>query len=170
MDKYQKHAEERQAMHEASGRRDYKPLSKNHEYVGLMAEKAFTDAFGGEVDVRLLSQGDKGHDFTLSDGTTVDVKGARRAHRLLVKAGKKKYADIFVLAQYDDSTQTATLVGWTTKENVLEKEPRDSGFGIVNHEVPAKELYPMWVLRRWHEGRLVRMSYDENGKIRYHKG
>lgn len=147
MEELRKHAEERKAMHTASKRRDYRPLSKGHELVGLAAERAWTDAFGGEVDLELRPRGDKGHDFSLPNGATVDVKGARRAHRLLVKAGKKKYADIFVLAHYDDGTETAKLVGWTTKEKVLEKTPRDSGFGIINYEVPAKELLPIEQLR-----------------------
>jgi hypothetical protein len=150
-DKLRKHAQERQAMHEASKRKDYKPLSKNHEAVGLAAEAAWVKVFGGEVDTRLLPRGDKGHDFVLSDGRTVDVKGARRAHRLLVKAGKKKYADIFVLAHYDDDTETATLVGWTTKQVVISKQPRDSGFGVVNYEVKARELLPMEMLEMLHQ-------------------
>lgn len=137
-----RHAQERKAMHEASKRRDYRPLSHNHELVGLSAERAWTDAFGGSVDLELRPRGDKGHDFTLN-GYTVDVKGARRSHRLLVKAGKKKYADIFVLAHYDDETENAKLVGWAWNEEVLAKTPKDSGFGIVNYEVPARELHPI---------------------------
>jgi hypothetical protein len=146
-----KHAKERHEMHTKRKTPGYKPLSENHQQVGLAAERAFADVFGGEVDTRLLPRGDKGHDFVLSDGRTVDVKGARRAHRLLVKAGKKKYADIFVLAHYDDDTETATLVGWTTKQVVISKQPRDSGFGVVNYEVKARELLPMEMLEMLHQ-------------------
>lgn len=166
MDKVQQHAREREQFH--SGRGYYTPKSKNHELVGLRGEEAWIRDFGGELDTTLRRGGDRGHDFHVGE-YTVDVKTARNAHRLLVKAGKRKYADIFVLARYDDDADRAELVGWAWADDVLSVEPRDTGFGIVNHSFPAKDLHPMWVLRQIRDGIPVAMSFDEEGNIRYHR-
>lgn len=167
MDEVQRHSRDRERFH--SGKPYYTPKSKNHELVGLRGEEAWIRDFGGELDTELRRGGDRGHDFKIGK-QTVDVKTARNAHRLLVKAGKKKYADIFVLARYDDDADEAELVGWIEAERVLSVKPRDTGFGIVNHEFPASKMHPMWVLHHSAKGWDVRMSYDEDGHIRYHKG
>lgn len=168
VDRVREHSRDRERFH--SGKPYYTPKSKNHELVGLRGEEAFIREFGGELDTELRPRGDKGYDFEVG-GQTVDVKTARNAHRLLVKAGRKKYADLFVLARYDDEEDKAELVGWVDAEEVLAVKPRDTGFGIVNHEFPASKLHPMWVMRRMADGeKLFRMSYDEDGRIQYHKG
>lgn len=119
-----------------------RPLSKDYEYVGLAGESAFAQATGLPPDLTLRAGGDKGQDFLLPLGFSVDVKTARKAGHLILEVGKP-VADIYVLAEYSDETGKATLVGWTWGRLLAKAPSRDFGYGVINHYIPRAELRPM---------------------------
>lgn len=125
-----------------------RPLSEGFEAVGVAGEIAFSLFGGMKVDEKPRSRGDKGVDFRHS--LTIDVKTARRANNLIVEVGKVK-ADLYVLCEWDDATETATLLGWAWGWEVS-RWPVDDGTlfknGIRNHYRAASALHPMaWLAR-----------------------
>lgn len=137
--KIKKIAKEREEVHKnhASSR----PLSEGYERLGLVGEYQFAKEFGFEVDEHLRPEGDGGKDFPSSLGT-IDVKTARKAFNLIVEEGHVE-SDIYVLAQYHDNTDSANLLGWAYKEEVLAAPTKDFGYGVINHYIPKKKLYKM---------------------------
>jgi hypothetical protein len=78
--------------------------------------------------------GDNGIDFEV-DGITIDVKATVGGMALLVK---KDFvlADIYVYARVISTLDgVVDLRGWVKREAVLSVPPRDTGRGIVNHQV-----------------------------------
>lgn len=129
--------------HHASSR----PLSDDYELIGLLGEVEFGKLTGQMVDLERRLDGDKGVDFVVPLNFTIDVKTARKAFNLIHEAGKS-FADIYVLARYDDETKTTELLGWEWGA-VLAKAPvRDFGHGIKNHYIAAENLRPMSELVR----------------------
>ena len=132
--------EARHEMHKdhASSR----PLSKDYHTVGLAGETAFGMLTGRMPDLERRIEGDAGVDFYIPLRFSVDVKTARKALHLIQEQGKIS-ADIYVLAEYDDETKKARLIGWEWGKT-LEKAPvKDFGYGIINHYIPASKLKPM---------------------------
>ena len=130
-------AERRHEIHKnhASSR----PLSKDYELVGLSGEVAFGELTGLEPDFSERPTGDEGIDSTLQNGKTVDVKTARKAFNLIHEI-KKPFVDIYVLAEYSDSTQKATLVGWEYGKTLSKAPKKDFGYGIINHYISRNNL------------------------------
>jgi len=141
-------AEERETIHRnhASSR----PLSKDYEYIGLKGEAQFSKEFGISLDLKLRPEGDKGSDFLTTLGS-IDVKTARKAYNLIVEKNKVD-ADIYVLAQYDDFTDKAILLGWAIKDQVLDAPAKDFGYNIINHYIPKVKLMPIEVLKNFIDG------------------
>ena len=141
-------AEEREDIHKnhASSR----PLSKNYEYIGLKGEAKFSEEFGFNLDLTLRPEGDKGSDFSTKLGS-IDVKTARKAYNLIVEKDKVD-ADIYVLAQYDDYTDKAILLGWAIKDQVLDAPAKDFGYDIINHYIPKSKLMSMGSLKNFIDG------------------
>lgn len=122
-------------------------LTENHDFIGLTGEWAFGEFVGLMPDFKGRLSGDKGIDFMLPGDSkvcplSVDVKTSRRGDKLLHEKGKG-FADIYVLAHYDESTKTAKLVGWEWGSKLRDVEPRDTGCGVINHEIPVYKLHPM---------------------------
>jgi len=116
-----------------------RPLSKDYEKVGLSGEVAFWHLTGVRPDFTDRPKGDKGIDFVLDDGRTVDVKTARKAFNLIHEVGKP-FADIYVLAQYNDGTMKATLIGWEYGKTLSKAPKKDFGYGIINHYISRNDL------------------------------
>lgn len=136
-------ARERTGLHR--GQSSCRPLSRDYDLVGLAGEKAFEDASGLSMDRSARPAGDGGSDFNVHVGMRLDVKTARRPICLLVEKGHVD-ADIYVLARYDEATQSAELLGWTWAGKVLAAPVRDFGRGIINHYIPREKLRPMSAL------------------------
>jgi hypothetical protein len=115
-----------------------RPLSKDYELIGICGEAAFSAATGIPIDLTSRVDGDKGIDFTTPVGT-VDVKTARKPYYLAVEQGKV-IADIYVLAQYDDETRRARLLGWEYGSAFRNLPTRGFGFGIISHYKDVKHL------------------------------
>ena len=127
------------------GHASSRPLSENYEYIGLRGEVEFAKLTGQMVDLTRRLRGDKGIDFIVPMMFTIDVKTARRAFNLIHEEGKP-FADIYILAQYDDELDFVSLIGWEWG-HILKKAPvQDFGYGINNHYIAAEELRPMETL------------------------
>ncbi len=134
---------------EADGRHDAhkdhassRPLSLDYEFIGLSGETAFGRVCGQMPDLDRKLEGDKGVDFYVPLIFSVDVKTARKAFHLIHEQGKH-FADIYVLAQYDDETKQSKLIGWEWGIKLKNAPVKDFGYGIMNHYIPAKELKPI---------------------------
>lgn len=130
----------REALHEDSP--TSRPLSEGYENVGMAGEFAFGEFSGLYPDVELKKSGDSGVDFTIPLMFTVDVKTARRAYNLIHEAGKS-FADIYVLAEFDDKSGSASLLGWEWGHVLAQAPTKDFGYGVINHYIPREKLRPM---------------------------
>ena len=135
-------AADRARLHK--GQDTSRPLSKEYELVGLSGEVAFSKETGYPLDLRTRIGGDNGVDFYTSLGT-VDVKTSRKPYFLVVEQGKVK-ADVYVLAQYDDESKTARLLGWEYGSTMKDQPIRDFGFGVINHYKAVSDLRNIWEL------------------------
>jgi hypothetical protein len=136
-------ASSREAIHRSHA--SSRPLSVNYEYIGLLGEACFAEEMGLELDRTARPGGDKGVDFITPLGT-IDVKTARKAYNLIHEQGKA-IANILVLAQYDDSTDSITFLGWEYGTVVTSRPTRDFGYRVINHFIPVKSLKPMESLK-----------------------
>ena len=119
-----------------------RPLSPDYDRVGAAGECAFGDWCGQSPDMTPKPRGDGGVDFHVSLRYGVDVKTARKAKFLLLEEGKP-VTDIYVLAEYDDATGTARLLGWAWGSVLVMAPLRDFGCGIQSHHLPRQDLRPM---------------------------
>jgi hypothetical protein len=122
-------------------------LGQDHDQVGMSGEFAFGEFSGLWPDTRLLSGGDDGVDFRISLAFTVDVKTARKPKYLIHEQGKL-FADIFVLAQYDNDTKRSELIGWEWGAKLRSSPVMDFGYGVLSHYIAAEKLRPMSELSR----------------------
>lgn len=139
-------AQQRHDLHKAHA--SSRPLSDGYEDVGVTGEFAFGAFCGLMPDVTARPAGDKGIDFRVLLRFSVDVKTARRPGHLIHEAGKP-FADIFVLARYDDDTQQAELLGWEWGAKLKLAPIKDFGYGVLSHYIPAGNLRPMAELDRY---------------------
>jgi hypothetical protein len=119
-----------------------RPLSEGYELIGLLGELEFAKQTGVMIDLERRLDGDKGIDFLVSVSLSVDVKTARKAHNLIHEKGKP-FADIYVLAQYDDLSGKTDLLGWEFGSTLKSSPTKDFGYGIENHYIPKEKLKPM---------------------------
>lgn len=120
---------------------------KNTDQIAMKGEFFFAKTTGMMPNLKEKIAGDSGIDFIVAIMMTLDVKTSRIGDRLLHKAGKPT-ADLYVLVHYIEAIDDCEYVGWTTRQFLLNKEPRDTGCGIINHEVLAGELRPIEELLR----------------------
>jgi hypothetical protein len=139
-----KYADARAALH--AGHASSRPLSDDHENVGLAGEFEFGRFCGQMPDLSERPAGDKGVDFVVPLLYTVDVKTARKASNLIHEASKPLAADIYVLAEHigDD----ARLLGWAWRSTLAAAPVKDFGHGIENRYIPREMLRPMEELGR----------------------
>jgi hypothetical protein len=134
-----------------SGHLSQRIFSKDHDKVGLSGEFAFGEFSGLWPDTRSLMNGDCGVDFTIGLRFTVDVKTYRKPANLIHEQGKP-FADIFVLAKYDDETGKSELLGWESGSTLKAAPVKDFGYGVINHYIAANCLRSMEELK----SRLIR--------------
>jgi len=123
--------------------RSQRQLSDGYDHVGMAGELAFGKAFGLMPDFDSLASGDKGVDFVLPLALTVDVKTFRKPRNLVHEVGKP-FADLYVLAQYNDEDGSSRLLGWATGWDLAQAPTMTlPGHSVLNHCIPASELRPM---------------------------
>ena len=124
--------------------------------IGVAGEFAFGEWCGIYPDTSDKRHGDGGKDFTLPLLFTVDVKTSPRPDNLLVEQGMIR-ADIYVLAEYDNASGKAALLGWTWAGNVRLAPVEKSKYGKLNHTIPRGNLRDMAELAsmmgQWQRGR-----------------
>ncbi len=89
---------------------------------GVVGEMAFAEMFGIAV-TEVKRKRPVSHNFTLHDGTRVDVRASRaRNPKLIVppRIAKRASIDVFVLAEVVDGGKRAILRGWATRQEVRE--------------------------------------------------
>ena len=123
-------------------------LVENHHLVGLAGEWAFAKFAGIMPDLSIRKYGDNGIDFVVNFSFPLDVKTATRGNRLLLEHNKP-VADIYVLAKFDETTQTAELVGWEWGAILKRIEPKDTGRKITNHALHMNKLRSMAEFQRY---------------------
>lgn len=138
-------ADDRHQLHQ--GHASSRPLSDDYEYVGLAGEFEFGRLIGLMPDLERKPGGDKGIDFVVRMPFSVDVKTARKAGNLIHEQGKP-FVDVYVLAEYDETTKRARLVGWEWGAKLRAAPVKDFGHGVVSHYIPRAQLKPMAELVR----------------------
>jgi hypothetical protein len=119
-------------------------LSKDYDLIGAAGEFSFREWLGSTP----IEKSTKRNVNMVVNGKTINVLTARKPTWLIVEKGKVK-ADFYVLAQYDDATERARLLGWTTKASVLAGYVRDyGGHNILSHGVDRRDLFPMDELKK----------------------
>lgn len=137
MDEIEREAKRRTESHR--GHASQRILGKDHDLVGLRGEEAFGKKFGQKPDLTARPRGDGGIDFWLL-GYKVNTKCCRKWHLgMLVKEEECKPKTIYVHCAYNEETDDATLIGWQWGSVVRKYPPKDTGWGIVNHNVPVLE-------------------------------
>lgn len=129
-------ADDRSRPHE--GQRSSRPLSDGYQLVGLAGEFAFSYEFGFPVDREPRPAGDGHVDFNTPLGT-IDAKSARKPYYLLGEVGKP-FARIFVLAFYDDGSESAGLLGWEYGDVLYAQPVRNFSSEISSHYIPTRSL------------------------------
>ncbi len=110
----------------------------------MAGEFAFSQFSGLPVDLARRPGGDGGKDGHIFLGYSYDIKSAKKPGNLIHEQGKP-FADIFVLAKYENGA--AVLLGWEWG-HVLQRAPvKDFGYGVINHYIPAEKMRPMDSLR-----------------------
>lgn len=132
--------------HEANARHNLhkdhassRPLSEDYELIGLAGEFQWGQLTGFAMDMSRRPGGDGGVDNFIYLRYSVDVKTARKPYNLIHEQGKP-FADIFVLAEYSDETEQATLLSWEWGRVLARAPVKDFGHGVLNHYIPATEL------------------------------
>ena len=122
------------------GQSTYKPLSPDHEYIGLLGEVAFSIVYALPLTWEDLKGGGDECDFRIGN-ISLDIKTYRRPLSILCKQ-HKRHADRIVLAKYI-SDEAIKLIGWDYYEMIKRSQPRDFGRGIINHHREAGDLRDM---------------------------
>lgn len=132
-----KYGDDRERLHE--NHESSRPLSEGYEHVGIAGELALSQLTGLAPDLSLRSSGDGGIDSLIYLRYTVNVHAARKPYNLIHEKGQKM-ADIMILADYDDDTQTSKLLGWEWGSVLLKAPVKDFGHGVMNHYIPRSKL------------------------------
>ena len=137
-------AQERGELH--TGHPTQRILSENYNEIGLAGEFEFGIFCNQMPDLSKKPGGDNGVDFTVRLKFTVDVKTAQKPYNLIHEKGKP-FADIYVLADYDEDTKQSKLIGWEWGHVLKNAPTRDFNHGVINHYIPAERLKPMQKLK-----------------------
>lgn len=122
------------------GQSTYKPLSPDHECIGLLGEIAFSIVYALPLTWEDLNGAGDTCDFRIGN-ITIDVKTYRRPISILCKS-HKEHAERIVLAKYVNDS-AIELIGWDYYKIIKQSQPRDFGRGIINHYREAHMLKGM---------------------------
>jgi hypothetical protein len=134
-------------------RTDGSRTSRNTDIEAGAAEQFVADFFGKEVNREIYARhGDRGVDFKI-DAYTVDVvhlgvldDGSPRLRgNLLINPHEPwRHADMYIVVRGTTSSGF-TIIGWTGHDNLIERQPKDFGFG-PRYWMPIGELTNIKVL------------------------
>lgn len=128
---------------------------EGHRKIGLLGERHVGRTFRLKMDLRLLPNGSRRVNFTLRDGTTVDVitrtmlKSGAYPDLTMKRKGRNR-ADVLLLCVWHGYGFEPELVGWIDR-NDLERHGRVENYrGEDNYVAHAGELRPIWELMERH--------------------
>lgn len=141
------------------------PNGPRGQVAGVAGEMAFSRDFmlEREADIEGGSQGDKGVDFTIATGETVDVKAREMpsvvSEGRLIIAPRQSYgvflktceADVTVFAWRPKGTNRIRLDGWLSNAEV-ERFPLKTWIkgGFPSFTIPTEEIHPIETLLNRH--------------------
>lgn len=136
----------REASH-VEGHRNYRhhlrPVGAN--LMGLRGEQKFGERYGLAVNLTPKLDGDGGIDFTVATRCDfpVDCKAAIFPKDLIVEAARIRPGTIYVLCRYLPAEDRCELLGWQWGRVLMRSEPKDYGYGVLNHWQPGKLIRDM---------------------------
>lgn len=118
-------------------------IGNSTHFIGLCGEATFAQWAKKPLDVQLKASGDEGHDFIVN-GKTIDVKTTVYWDDPILKEfeGRKKSADLLVLAGLDLKRKRCILYGWTTLSEMHGLPRMDFGYG-KRLAATTSDLVPM---------------------------
>jgi hypothetical protein len=136
----------REASHQGhpKNRPHLRPVGAN--LMGLRGEEAFAQRYGLAVDLTPRPGGDGGVDvFVTVSGQKypVDCKAAVIPKDLIVEAGRCQPGTVYVLCRYLEPEDRCDLLGWQWGRILLRSQPKDYGYGVMNHWQPREKIRPM---------------------------
>jgi hypothetical protein len=168
----------REASHH-EGHRNFRPhlRPRGANLMGLRGEEAFALAFDRPLDLSARPGGDGGRDLSIAitagatnrlDGRlyAVDCKTALHPKDLIVEASRCQPETLYVLCRYLEESDRAELLGWQWGGVLLRSEPKDYGYGVLNHWCPAGELRSIAELHRQYWAGFV--GYDSHRRFRHY--
>ena len=109
---------------------------------GVVGELAVAQLYDGTIDRRVYDHGDNGHDLVFGQ-TTLDVKttqtSALSRPDLIVPVDPTPTADYYFLTHWLDDYHVRIL-GYASRETILDREPRRFPGTTLNYVVPPTEL------------------------------
>ena len=118
------------------------------ERAGIEGERKLADYLLQPHDTILSGKRNKGWNLQLPDGRTINVITSRKDPLWLPVEVGHVHADIFVQCHWDQDKNRVRLIGWATKQEVLDAPIRQliTG-GPNNHAIYFTGLRPMDELR-----------------------
>ena len=139
--------------HNITPRHDYR-FGEKIELIGVAGELAARRFLG--LSEELHTHFDGGKDM-ISGFRKIDVKATTLTPRLKYRflqwpQGKPVRADYVLMTAIDVLTQSATVVGYATREEIL-SAPVNTSRPTPCHEIPVVKLHPAWelVVRKVHK-------------------
>lgn len=109
---------------------------------GVIGELAVAQLYDGSIDREVYDRGDGGHDLVF-DQTTIDVKTTQTTALtrpdLIVPTDPSPSADYYYLVHWFE-THTARIVGYTSQDCVIDREPRCFPGTTENYVISPSEL------------------------------
>jgi hypothetical protein len=112
---------------------------EEHNVTGLVGEVGFSLEFGVPVDWSDRPAGDDGNDFIVGR-CTIDVKAARIPKYLFLPVKARNHSSLYVLAGWYPDRMAVHLLGWALLAELLVAPRQVTKYGVVNHQIVAKEL------------------------------
>ncbi len=110
---------------------------------GVVGELAVAELYDGTIDRETYERGDEGHDLAFN-GTTIDVKTTRTSSLtrpdLIIPTDPTPTADYYFLVHWVEP-RTARIIGYASRDRVLDREPREFPGTTWNYIVPPSELF-----------------------------
>jgi len=136
----------REASHH-EGHRNFRPHLRpiGANLMGLRGEQAFGERYGIPVNLEPKLGGDGGRDLRVPVRAVlpVDCKAAVFPKDLIVEAERTKPWTIYVLCRYLEGEDRCELLGWQWGRILMRSEPKDYGYGVLNHWQPRALIRPM---------------------------
>lgn len=138
-------AKKRQKIHKDMGHKTTGDLPRklHLEFLSLVVEYDFAQWAGLAMDYSIRPYGDRGVDFTLPNGVTIDIKASEKGNHLFLPVDHKHHADIYVLGRYVPD-EVSRFLGWEHYPTIVTSpSKRFNPRGPINYYIHQRELRTM---------------------------